>query len=138
MKKYIVLLLLLSSVVISAQKIERDSIIGKWNVVKIEKSPNNKNFKSVVDGYKKATFHFKKDSTMSLTSKSSNAIYAYILKSVKKSRWILKDSLVLIGNSKNKYSIMKINVSKNKEGTFFNLSENERLPLVLKLEKEKE
>ena len=83
MKKFIVLLIFLSSTIIVAQNIDRDSIIGSWKVVEIEKSPNKVNFKSVVDGYRKATFQLKKDSTMVLKSGSSNAIFSYILKSVK-------------------------------------------------------
>ena len=138
MKKFIVLLIFLSSTIIVAQNIDRDSIIGSWKVVGIEKSPNKVNFKSVVDGYRKATFQLKKDSTMVLKSDSSNAIFSYILKSVKKASWIVNDSTVLVGNEKNKYSIMRIKVSKNKNGTFFNLSADERLPLVLKMEKQKE
>ena len=121
---------------IAIVKIVKDSIIGKWDVIAIEKAPKSAGFKQVISGYKKASFEFKKDSTLTLSTKSPNVIFKYILRSVNRSRWINNDSMILIGTEKNKYSTMKIRVIQKPDTVLFKLNERTNLPLILQLKKE--
>lgn len=118
-------------------KVVRDSILGIWNVIAINKAPKSAGFKQVISGYKKASFEFKNDSTLSLSTKAPNAIFSYILKSVNRSRWIANDSMILIGTEKNKYSTMRIKVIQKPDTVLFKLNERTNLPLILQLQKEK-
>ncbi|MGC6284790.1 MAG: hypothetical protein ACON4X_03955 [Polaribacter sp.] len=118
-------------------KVVRDSIIGVWNVTEINKAPKSAGFKQMIDGYKKASFDFKKDSTLSLSTESPNVIFNYVLKAVNKSRWIANDSMILIGTEKNKYSTMRIRVIQKPDAVLFKLNERTNLPLILQLQKEK-
>lgn len=118
-------------------KVVRDSMIGLWNVTAINKAPKSAGFKQVISGYKKASFEFKKDSTLSLSTKAPNAIFTYILRSVNRSRWIANDSMILIGTERNKYSTMRIKIIQKPDTVLFKLNERTKLPLILQLQKEK-
>ncbi|MDP5093656.1 MAG: hypothetical protein NWQ17_10105 [Polaribacter sp.] len=121
------------------QKIDKEFITGTWKVVKIEKVSNNPNFKDLIKSFKLSIFYFKDDETFEIETKNKTQLFSMMTRMFNKSNWkIGKLNEILVGTEKDRFSIMLINVVLKNNEIFFDLSEEDQFPLVLKVEKIKE
>ena len=125
------------SVNVFSQTITKESVEGKWIVLSIEKAPDMPQFKQLLDGFKEAVFLFKKEGSFRIETKNNSPLFSMMVEETNKSKWILGDlNQIQIGSKKNKFTIMHINVKVIKGETFFDLGEDTRLPLILKVKKD--
>ena len=139
MKKILIFVFILIGVNGFCQKIDKEFITGIWKVAKIEKVSNNPNFKDLTKSFKSSTFYFKNDKTFEIKTTNKTKLFSMMIRMFDKSKWKTgKLNNILVGTEKDKYSIMLINVVLKNNETFFDLSEENQFPLVLKVEKIKE
>lgn len=110
MKKcYLILFILISGICFS-QKISEQDIEGNWKVVEmLSRTPNN----LLNKGFENAIFIFGKDKSFQIKTTSNSMLFSQIISMTKSTKWKIdekKDSEVRIGNKKDNYSVMFIQV----------------------------
>ncbi len=128
--KIYLLLLFLFSCTHFSQEISKENIQGTWNVVEtVGKFPD----KSLQKSFQNAIFIFSPNNNFELKTNSKGKLFSEINAMTKNTKWIISDqnlNEIRIGNKKDKYSIMSIQVSLSKK--LFYLKET---GIVLKVEK---
>lgn len=141
MKKNILLLLLISTAV-NAQKIDTEFIQGTWKVTEVLKSPQKPPFSLMTDSFKHATFIFNEDKSAVIETSSPSQFFSMITSIIKGNTiWKLsntgKTSSIKYEYTHNKDKAMEIAVSTKENETFFTLLSEEKT-FMLKVEKVKE
>lgn len=123
---------ILFNLVLNAQIIDNESIKGKWEVVDMEKSPENPPFSLMTDSFKNARFTFNEDKTFHLETTHANSFFLIITSIVNKSTWRLtnggdQNSILIENNGKKE---MEIFVTKADTDILFKIDTKEEYFLM--------
>ena len=126
MKKALFILMMITSSVLCAQRIDSRFVEGSWKVISVDQSPDNPPFSLMVNSFKKATFSFNQDQSCSLKTTSQNGLFRLMSDAVSESTWALSDqnmqpSIVIegFGGKKN----LEIFVSRAGSEVYFELGQ---------------
>lgn len=118
---------------LSAQVISQDELIGTWKVVNVLNQETNVNLIELMKGFETATFQFTAQHEFNLSSSVSNEVFTRFSDMTKNSYWRLNpEKQILIGNSENNYSVIKIGNHFENGKTIFTFEET---PIKLEVQK---
>ncbi|MBV7269315.1 lipocalin family protein [Winogradskyella luteola] len=124
MKNNMLIVFILFNLVLNAQIINNESIKGKWEVVDMEKSPENPPFSLMTDSFRNASFTFNEDKTFKLETSHANSFFSMIVSVVNNSVWRLSGDAnqvsVLIENNEEKE--LEIFITKSDENILFKIN----------------
>lgn len=127
MRKILTLLFLITfSATVLGQVANESELIGKWKVEKIIEKPTNAQFKPLIDGFEKATFHFNANKDFDITTTNKTELFTMMMTEVingTKWKFVKEKQLVRIGNQENRYTVMGILVKKENGNLYFHLKE---------------
>ncbi len=122
----LILLITLSSIVLGQVNSETE-LTGKWKVERILEKPTNPQLKPLIDGFEKATFHFKVNKDFELTTTNSSELFKMMMAEVlsgTKWKFVSEKQLVKIGNQEDGFTAMGILVKKENGNLYFHLDES--------------
>ena len=137
MKKTIILLFLFIGVKGFCQKIDNNFIQGSWKVVEVEKYPTARNYKDLIDAFKKSTFIFQLDKSFILRTTNSNVLFEMMTDMFKDTSWkIGNKNNILIGTKKDGFTVMDMKINIIEKKVSFVLSKAKGVELVFQVKKQ--
>jgi Domain of unknown function (DUF5004) len=138
MKKLFLLTLLLSFALAKSQTIDEAFVTGQWKATKAvvlnEKDKNKPDVKGLVDGFKNATYNFKKDHSFSFSSKSKSKMMEQLIVLFNDNNtWVFdkKEKEIKVGRKSEGYSTVAFKVRIENKKVIF-LIEDAGIEMVMK------
>ena len=108
----------------NAQALNEEELIGSWKVVHVLNEESNENLKELMRSFETVIFQFTQLHEFKLTSNLNTELFIRFADITKNSYWKLNpEKQILIGNSENNYSVIKIGTQFENEKIIFTFEE---------------
>lgn len=131
-----IIILLFVTSFIFGQNITKEFITGTWKVTGIVSfdSKANQQINELVNSFKNSTFSFNENGNFLISTTKPSKTFFMMVEMINKSKWKVtsEKNTIKIGNTKDNYSIMGIQVGSKDEKIVFHLNESEMYLFVEK------